>query len=55
MLARALTNNPEKIRALEASGLEVVARAPLETPPAAAATKYVRARKEKMGRLLEML
>src|SRR5262245_26859872 len=53
--ARALTNNPEKIRALEASGLEVVERVPLEPATAAAAAKYLRAKKEKMGHLLEML
>jgi len=53
--ARALTNNPEKIRALEASGLEVVARVPLEPPTTAAASSYLRAKKEKMGHLLQML
>ncbi|HEY7184502.1 MAG TPA: GTP cyclohydrolase II, partial [Blastocatellia bacterium] len=52
---RALTNNPEKIRAIAASGLEVAARVPLEPPTAAAASKYLRDKKEKMGHLLEMV
>jgi 3,4-dihydroxy 2-butanone 4-phosphate synthase/GTP cyclohydrolase II len=53
--ARAMSNNPEKIRALKASGLEIVARVPLEPPTTAAATNYLRAKKEKMGHLLEMV
>jgi 3,4-dihydroxy 2-butanone 4-phosphate synthase/GTP cyclohydrolase II len=52
---RVLSNNPEKIRALEASGLEVVARVGLEPPPTDAASNYLRAKKEKMGHLLEMV
>ena len=50
---RALTNNPEKIRALKESGLEVVSRVPLEPPTGAAASNYLRAKKEKLGHLLE--
>ena len=52
---RVLSNNPEKIRALKASGLEVVARVALELPPTDAATKYLRTKKEKLGHLLEMV
>ena len=52
---RVLSNNPEKIRALKASGLEVVARVALELPPTDAATNYLRTKKEKMGHLLEMV
>ncbi len=46
---RLLRNNPEKIRALKASGLEVVARVALEVPPTEAASNYLRTKKEKMG------
>jgi 3,4-dihydroxy 2-butanone 4-phosphate synthase/GTP cyclohydrolase II len=50
-----LSNNPEKIRALRASGLEVVARVALELPPTDAASDYRRIKKEKMGHLLVMV
>jgi len=50
-----LSNNPQKIRALKASGLEVVARVALEVPPTDAATNYLRTKKEQMGHLLEMV
>jgi 3,4-dihydroxy 2-butanone 4-phosphate synthase/GTP cyclohydrolase II len=50
-----LSNNPEKIRALKASGLEVVTRVALEFPPTAATSNYLRTKKEKMGHLLEMV
>jgi 3,4-dihydroxy 2-butanone 4-phosphate synthase/GTP cyclohydrolase II len=50
---RVMSNNPAKIRALEQSGLRVIARVALETPPTAAALRYLRTKKEKMGHLLE--
>jgi GTP cyclohydrolase II len=50
-----LSNNPEKIRALKASCLEVVARVALELSPTDAASNYLRTKKEKMGHLLEMV
>ena len=50
-----LSNNPEKIRALRASGLEVLARVALELPPTDAASDYLRVKKEKMGHLLVMV
>ena len=49
---RVLSNNPAKIRALEQSGLDLVARVALETPPTDAALNYLRTKKEKMGHLL---
>lgn len=52
---RVMSNNPEKLRALEASGLQVVARVALEMPPTDAASHYLRTKKEKMGHLLEMV
>jgi GTP cyclohydrolase II len=52
---RLLSNNPEKIRALKAAGLEFVARVALESAPTDAATNYLRTKKEKLGHLLEMV
>ncbi|HKO95664.1 MAG TPA: GTP cyclohydrolase II [Pyrinomonadaceae bacterium] len=49
---RLMSNNPEKIRALEAIGLKVVERVSLETAPTDAASNYLRTKKEKMGHLL---
>jgi GTP cyclohydrolase II len=52
---RLMSNNPEKIRALEKMGLKVVERVSLVTPPTAAAKSYLRTKKEKMGHLLELV
>jgi 3,4-dihydroxy 2-butanone 4-phosphate synthase/GTP cyclohydrolase II len=52
---RVLSNNPAKIRALEASGLKVGARVALEVSPTDTALRYLRTKKEKMGHLLEMV
>ncbi|MBI4468175.1 MAG: GTP cyclohydrolase II [Acidobacteria bacterium] len=49
---RVLSNNPAKISALEAAGLIVDARVPLEMPPAGENLDYLRVKKEKMGHLL---
>ena len=51
---RLISNNPEKMRALEAMGLKVVERVPLATKPSEAAKVYLRIKKEKMGHLLEV-
>jgi 3,4-dihydroxy 2-butanone 4-phosphate synthase/GTP cyclohydrolase II len=52
---RLMSNNPEKIRALEEMGLNVVERVSLGFPPTDAARGYLRTKKEKMGHLLEMV
>ena len=52
---RLMSNNPEKMRALEEMGLDVVERVSLVTPPTDAARGYLRTKKEKMGHLLEMV
>jgi len=51
---RLMSNNPDKVRALQDAGLEVVERVPLEIRPKAHAFKYLIAKKEKMGHLLEL-
>jgi len=52
---RVMSNNPDKIRALEQSGLSVVARVALEVSTADAAARYLRTKKERMGHLLELV
>ena len=51
---RLMSNNPDKLRSLQAAGLEVVERVPLEIRPKAHAFKYLIAKKEKMGHLLQL-
>ena len=52
---RLLTNNPQKIGGLQAYGIEVVARAPLETAPRAGNIEYLRTKQTKLGHLLSGL
>jgi 3,4-dihydroxy 2-butanone 4-phosphate synthase/GTP cyclohydrolase II len=52
---RLMSNNPEKMRALEGMGLDVVERVALMTTPTDAAKNYLRTKKEKMGHLLELV
>src|SRR5688572_7021260 len=51
---RLLSNNPEKISALERSGITVVERVPCIAPPSATTEDYLRTKKEKMGHLLDL-
>jgi GTP cyclohydrolase II len=48
---RLLSNNPEKVAALERAGIEVVERVPCEVIPSEHAEEYLRTKKEKMGHL----
>jgi GTP cyclohydrolase II len=48
---RLLSNNPEKVRALEAAGVKVVERAPIVAPPVETALDYMRTKREKLGHL----
>lgn len=50
---RVMSNNPEKLRALEEAGLEIVKRVPLEVEAEEPAAHYLRTKKEKMGHLLD--
>jgi 3,4-dihydroxy 2-butanone 4-phosphate synthase/GTP cyclohydrolase II len=47
-----MSNNPEKIRALEAAGLRVVDRVQLEVEPHDSFANYLRTKREKMGHLI---
>ena len=48
---RLLSNNPEKVRALEDAGIKVVERAPIVAPPVETALDYMRTKREKLGHL----
>lgn len=52
---RLLTNNPRKFIGLAGYGLEIVERIPIEVPPNEINRRYLKAKKEKMGHLLEMV
>lgn len=49
---RLLSNNPEKVAALESAGVRVVERVPCEVAPSAHAEEYLKVKKEKLGHLL---
>jgi GTP cyclohydrolase II len=49
---RLLSNNPQKVAALEAAGVKVTERVPCEVEPHAESTRYLKTKKEKMGHLL---
>lgn len=49
---RLLSNNPDKIRALEKAGIQVVERVPCQVDPIATTADYLRIKKEKLGHLL---
>jgi len=50
---RLLTNNPKKIVGLEGYGLAVVARVPIEIHPHPKNIRYLKAKKAKLGHMLE--
>jgi 3,4-dihydroxy 2-butanone 4-phosphate synthase/GTP cyclohydrolase II len=52
---RLMTNNPRKFVGLAGYGLEIVDRVPIEIPPNGANLKYLKAKKEKLGHILDMV
>jgi GTP cyclohydrolase II len=48
---RLLSNNPQKVAALESSGIKVVERVPCEVEPTSASERYLNTKKEKLGHL----
>jgi GTP cyclohydrolase II len=52
---RLITNNPEKIEALEAAGVAVVERISAEIEPEETFERYLRVKREKMGHLADSL
>ncbi len=52
---KAMSNNPEKLEALEAGGLEIVERVPLEIEPSPEKLYYLQTKKTRMGHLLDLV
>jgi 3,4-dihydroxy 2-butanone 4-phosphate synthase / GTP cyclohydrolase II len=52
---RLMTNNPEKVQALENYGLSVVERVAVEAPPRTANKAYLQTKRKKFGHLLSMV
>jgi len=50
---RLMTNNPEKVAALETAGIKVVERISAEIEPQESFADYVRTKQEKMGHILD--
>ena len=50
---RLLSNNPDKLRALENSGIRIQERVPIEAQPQQARARYLKTKKEKLGHLLK--
>lgn len=48
---RLLSNNPDKVAALERAGIKVVQRVPCEVEPHARSEQYLKTKKEKLGHL----
>jgi 3,4-dihydroxy 2-butanone 4-phosphate synthase / GTP cyclohydrolase II len=52
---RVISNNPDKLTALEKAGLKIVERIPIEVESEQSAAHYLRTKKEKMGHLLDSM
>ncbi len=52
---RLMTNNPHKYIALSGYGLEIVDRVPIEVEPNESNREYLKAKREKMGHLLQLV
>lgn len=48
-----ISNNPQKVAALEGSGIQVVERVPAEVEPHAHAERYLKTKRDKLGHLLQ--
>ena len=52
---RLITNNPDKVAALEQAGIRVAERVSAEVPPQESFEQYLRVKQEKMGHIFETL
>jgi 3,4-dihydroxy 2-butanone 4-phosphate synthase/GTP cyclohydrolase II len=52
---RVMSNNPDKLRALEDAGLSVIERVPLEVETKEPAAHYLKVKKEKLGHLIDLI
>jgi GTP cyclohydrolase II len=50
-----ITNNPEKVAALESAGIAVTERISAEVEPQESFAAYLKTKQEKMGHILEMV
>jgi 3,4-dihydroxy 2-butanone 4-phosphate synthase/GTP cyclohydrolase II len=50
-----MTNNPAKRAGLEAHGLELVERIPIEVAPTKENLEYLRTKREKLGHILNLM
>ena len=50
---RLITNNPEKVAALESAGIQVVERVSAEVESQESFERYLRTKQEKMGHIFE--
>lgn len=50
---RLMSNNPEKIQALERAGVQVTERVPTIVPPTESTEEYLRTKRDKLGHLLD--
>jgi 3,4-dihydroxy 2-butanone 4-phosphate synthase/GTP cyclohydrolase II len=50
---RVMSNNPDKLDALEKAGLQIVERVPIEVETSEPAAHYLRTKREKLGHLLD--
>jgi 3,4-dihydroxy 2-butanone 4-phosphate synthase / GTP cyclohydrolase II len=51
---RLMTNNPEKVKQLEAFGIKVSERVPIDVPPTEVNLHYLQTKRDKMGHLLNL-
>ncbi|MGB6743975.1 MAG: GTP cyclohydrolase II [Terracidiphilus sp.] len=52
---RLITNNPEKVAALESAGIQVAERVSADVEPQESFERYLRTKQEKMGHIVEMV
>jgi 3,4-dihydroxy 2-butanone 4-phosphate synthase/GTP cyclohydrolase II len=52
---RLMSNNPHKFGSLEAAGIQVVERIPIEIPPSDRTEKYLKTKKAKLGHMLSQV
>ena len=50
-----MTNNPDKVRALEEYGLAVTERVPIEVAPRSSNERYLQTKRTKFGHLLSLV
>jgi 3,4-dihydroxy 2-butanone 4-phosphate synthase/GTP cyclohydrolase II len=51
---KVISNNPQKLQAIEEAGLKIVERVSIEVDSSEKAEKYLRTKKEKLGHLLDL-